>query len=264
MGKVPKVTLMIQCKVDGIWKKLPAPMSANGRPKYVPGTTFYLRYKRNCWEPVGKDPDAANGRKAPPRNCSGRCSRCFPWRRGRVHQSGSASPMSEVIDLKQQFALLHKLIVADVQAHDRPFHLRRESNEIGCHFRVVRARLVIGFEKHNQTQNHRGRDDGYTQVANCLSMGVLFMFQLHKASSVKKKKPQCKGEQSRQAGIHHDWRRERFFHGHAASKSKHPPSKTDGIGGVGGVTAGTGVGDGGHGNGALAGVNVACGDGMNS
>jgi hypothetical protein len=40
MGKVPKVTLMIQCKVDGIWKKLPAPMSANGRPKNVPGATF--------------------------------------------------------------------------------------------------------------------------------------------------------------------------------------------------------------------------------
>jgi hypothetical protein len=42
MGKVPKVTLMIQCRVDGIWKKLPAPMSANGRPKNVPGATFYL------------------------------------------------------------------------------------------------------------------------------------------------------------------------------------------------------------------------------
>jgi len=28
MGKVPKVTLMIQCKVDGIWKKLPAPTDA--------------------------------------------------------------------------------------------------------------------------------------------------------------------------------------------------------------------------------------------
>ncbi|HEY6387455.1 MAG TPA: hypothetical protein VIX91_17410 [Candidatus Acidoferrum sp.] len=39
MGKVPKVTLMIQCKVDGIWKKLPAPMSANGRPKNVLGAT---------------------------------------------------------------------------------------------------------------------------------------------------------------------------------------------------------------------------------
>jgi hypothetical protein len=48
MGKVPKVTLMIQCKVDGIWKKLPASMSANGRPKSVPGAMFYLRYKRNC------------------------------------------------------------------------------------------------------------------------------------------------------------------------------------------------------------------------
>src|SRR5271168_4703775 len=63
MGKVPKVTLMIQCKVDGIWKKLPAPMSANGRPKNVLGATFYLRYMRNCWEPVGKDPDAAMAAK---------------------------------------------------------------------------------------------------------------------------------------------------------------------------------------------------------
>ena len=63
MGKVPKVTLMIQCKVDGIWKKLPAPMSANGRPKNVPGATFYLRHSRNCWEPVGKDLDAAMAAK---------------------------------------------------------------------------------------------------------------------------------------------------------------------------------------------------------
>ena len=29
MGKVPKVTLMIQCKVDGIWKKLPAQFQEN-------------------------------------------------------------------------------------------------------------------------------------------------------------------------------------------------------------------------------------------
>jgi hypothetical protein len=35
MGKVPKVILMTQCKVDGIWKKLPAPMSANGRQQEV-------------------------------------------------------------------------------------------------------------------------------------------------------------------------------------------------------------------------------------
>jgi hypothetical protein len=34
MGKVPKVTLMIQCKVDGIWKKLPAQFQEN------PGTTI--------------------------------------------------------------------------------------------------------------------------------------------------------------------------------------------------------------------------------
>jgi hypothetical protein len=27
MGKVPKVTLMIQCKVDSIWKKLPPPIA---------------------------------------------------------------------------------------------------------------------------------------------------------------------------------------------------------------------------------------------
>jgi hypothetical protein len=38
-------------------------MSANGRPKNVPGATFYLRYNRNCWEPVGKDPDAAMAAK---------------------------------------------------------------------------------------------------------------------------------------------------------------------------------------------------------
>ena len=53
MGRVPKV----------IWKKLPAPMSANGRPKNVPGATFYLRHSRNYWEPVGKDPDAAMAAK---------------------------------------------------------------------------------------------------------------------------------------------------------------------------------------------------------
>jgi hypothetical protein len=59
MGNGPKVTLMLQCKVDGKWKKLPAPISPNGRPKPVPGGTHYLRYQRNCWKPVGKDPDAA-------------------------------------------------------------------------------------------------------------------------------------------------------------------------------------------------------------
>jgi hypothetical protein len=50
MGRVPKVTLMIQCKVDGIWKKVPAPMSANGRPVKVPGAMFYLRYSQTVPE----------------------------------------------------------------------------------------------------------------------------------------------------------------------------------------------------------------------
>lgn len=63
MGKVPKVKLMVQCKVDGIWKKLPAPMAANNRPKKIPGAMFYLRYKRNCWEAAGNDPDAAMAAK---------------------------------------------------------------------------------------------------------------------------------------------------------------------------------------------------------
>jgi len=40
-------------------EEAPAPMSASGWPKYVPGMTFYLRYNRNRWEPVGKDPDTA-------------------------------------------------------------------------------------------------------------------------------------------------------------------------------------------------------------
>jgi hypothetical protein len=66
MGKIPKVTLMVQCKVDGIWKKVPAPMSANGRPKNVPGASFYLRYRRkgkDTWEAVEGGPDAAMAAK---------------------------------------------------------------------------------------------------------------------------------------------------------------------------------------------------------
>ena len=66
MGKVPKVTLMIQCKVDGIWKKLPALMSANGRPKNVPGASFYLRYRRkgkDAWEAVDGGADAVMAAK---------------------------------------------------------------------------------------------------------------------------------------------------------------------------------------------------------
>jgi hypothetical protein len=66
MGKVPKVTLMVQCKVDGIWKKLPAPMSANGRPKNIQGASFYLRYRRkdrDTWEVVEGGPDAAMAAK---------------------------------------------------------------------------------------------------------------------------------------------------------------------------------------------------------
>jgi hypothetical protein len=53
MGKIPKVTLMVQCKVNGKWRRLPAPVSINGRPKPVPGATYYLRYQRNCWRAVG-------------------------------------------------------------------------------------------------------------------------------------------------------------------------------------------------------------------
>ena len=66
MGKVPKVTLMVQCKVDGIWKKLLAPMSANGRPKNIQGASFYLRYRRkgrDTWEAVEGGPDAAMAAK---------------------------------------------------------------------------------------------------------------------------------------------------------------------------------------------------------
>src|SRR5216684_5014410 len=116
-----------------------------------------------------------------------------------------------VIDLKQQFALLYKLIVVDVQANDRPVHLRRDSNEIGHHFRVIRSWLAIDFEKHNQTKNDRSQYDGYTKNMNRVLAGVLPRFQFHSASSVKKKEPKSECEYGCQAGIHHDWRRERFF-----------------------------------------------------
>ncbi len=55
MAKIPKVSLMVKCKVNGKWKNLPVQISANGRIKAIPGGTFYLRYNRNQWEPVGKD-----------------------------------------------------------------------------------------------------------------------------------------------------------------------------------------------------------------
>ena len=63
MAKIPKVSLMVKCKVNGKWKNLPVQMSANGRIKAIPRGTFYLRYNRNQWEPVGKDPDAAMSAK---------------------------------------------------------------------------------------------------------------------------------------------------------------------------------------------------------
>src|ERR1700730_18257542 len=71
-----------------------------------------------------------------------------------------------VVDLKEQFALLHKLIVPDVQANDRTFHLRRNSNEIGGNFCVVRSRLAIDFQERNQTKRNRGRYDSHAQVAD--------------------------------------------------------------------------------------------------
>jgi hypothetical protein len=69
--KIPKVSLMVKCKVNGKWKNLPVQMSTNGCIKAIPGGTFYLRYNRNQWEPVGKDPDA----RWPP-SAAGR----FHWR----------------------------------------------------------------------------------------------------------------------------------------------------------------------------------------
>jgi hypothetical protein len=59
VARVPKVTLMVKCKVNGKWKNLPVQFSANGRLKAIAGGTFYLRHSRNQWEPVGKDPDVA-------------------------------------------------------------------------------------------------------------------------------------------------------------------------------------------------------------
>src|SRR6266404_335733 len=115
-----------------------------------------------------------------------------------------------VINLKEQFALLNKLIVVDVQANDRTFYLRRNSNEIGGNFRVVRSRLAIDFEERNQTKSDCGRYDAYPQVADSLAV-VLRLFRFHKTSSVEKNEPQSKCEQGCQAGIHYDWRREHFF-----------------------------------------------------
>jgi hypothetical protein len=57
VAKTPKVSLMVKCKVNRKWKNLPVQMSADGRIKAIPGGT--LRYDRNRWESVGKDPDAA-------------------------------------------------------------------------------------------------------------------------------------------------------------------------------------------------------------
>ncbi len=115
------------------------------------------------------------------------------------------------IDLKQQFALLYKLVVVDVQANYRSFHLRCDSNEIGGYFRVVRAWLPMRFEKHNETQNNSSRDNGNAKLANRFGSGVLREFQFHRASSGEKKEPKSECKQGRQAGIHDYWRRERFF-----------------------------------------------------
>src|SRR6266404_4436372 len=115
-----------------------------------------------------------------------------------------------VVDLEKKLSLFHELIVPDTQPRDRAFHLRSNSDEIGENFRVIRARLAIRFEKHNQTQSNRSRYDCDAKRANCFGAVVLRLIRFHRASSAEKKEPKSKCEQGRQAGIHHDRRRERF------------------------------------------------------
>jgi hypothetical protein len=61
---------MVKWKVNGQWKNLPIQMSTNGRITAIPGGTFYLRYDRNQWESVGKEPDAAMAATISPRHGS--------------------------------------------------------------------------------------------------------------------------------------------------------------------------------------------------
>jgi len=54
-----------------------------------------------------------------------------------------------------------------------PSSLRRDSNEIGHHFRVIRSWLAIDFEKHNQTKNDRSQYDGYYEEYESCSGGSI-------------------------------------------------------------------------------------------
>src|SRR5260370_28173334 len=74
-------------------------------------------------------------------------------------------PIRPVIDLKQQFALLHELVVTHVQPDDWSVHLRRDPDEIRKYFGIVGSWIVVGGVECRQTQSHGGGHDANTDHA---------------------------------------------------------------------------------------------------
>src|SRR4029434_4086495 len=68
------------------------------------------------------------------------------------------------VDDEQEVALLHALIVLDVQLGDRPAHLRHDPDDVRRHDGIVRLRVLDDPPEDDEGENDRARDDAEADV----------------------------------------------------------------------------------------------------
>src|SRR5580704_16949880 len=135
-----------------------------------------------------------------------------------------------LIDSKQQFALLHELVVPHIQPSNRALHLRRNPNEICKHLGIVGSRIVVRAIKDLQAKTGCGYHDANTDQAaqqlacvqtpshgaygdadldHAAQQLARFRISIHGSYLAKTDKPKCEGKQSSQTWINQNWRSER-------------------------------------------------------
>ena len=65
-----------------------------------------------------------------------------------------------IIDLKQQLALLDKLVVAHIEPGNWSLHLWRDADEVGEDLSVISAGVSIGLPDYQQSRNQGACNDG--------------------------------------------------------------------------------------------------------
>ena len=88
-----------------------------------------------------------------------------------------------VVNFEEQFALFYELVVVDRQSDQRPLDLRRNSNVVRQHGRIIGPGMVGRLMEHNQTQHGGDRHNANADPAPNQLLRIRIRFSTHNICS---------------------------------------------------------------------------------